>query len=91
VITGTAAGVPFVARPPDGGERPDALRRRGATVAWRTVPGMAHALAEEPSTSPASQTPHAAEVDGHAAAWFTAHLRPSAGDPTTAGRESAPA
>jgi hypothetical protein len=33
VITGTAAGVPFVARPPDGGGRPDAP----VVVAWHLL------------------------------------------------------
>jgi pimeloyl-ACP methyl ester carboxylesterase len=39
-----------------------------------TVPGMGHALAEEPGLEPAPQTPHAAEVDAHAVAWFRQHL-----------------
>ena len=39
-----------------------------------TVAGMAHALAEEPGLEPAPQTPHAAEVDRHAVAWFRQHL-----------------
>ncbi|PVZ08853.1 alpha/beta hydrolase [Actinomycetospora cinnamomea] len=39
-----------------------------------TVPGMGHALAEEPGLEPAPQTRHAAEVDGHAVAWFRQHL-----------------
>lgn len=52
----------------------DEVRRRGATVEWRTVPGMGHALAEEPGVDPAPQTAHAAEVDALAAAWFTKHL-----------------
>ena len=47
------------------------LRRHGATVDWQVIPGMAHALAEEPGTEAAPQTPHAAEVDRRAAAWFT--------------------
>jgi pimeloyl-ACP methyl ester carboxylesterase len=38
------------------------------------VPGMGHALAEEPGLAPAPQTPHAAEVDAHAVAWFRQHL-----------------
>ena len=41
-----------------------------------TVPGMAHALAEEPGVEPAPQTPHAAEVDRHAVAWLRRHLGP---------------
>jgi pimeloyl-ACP methyl ester carboxylesterase len=39
-----------------------------------TVPGMGHALAEEPGLEPAPQTPHAAEVDARAVAWFRQHL-----------------
>jgi pimeloyl-ACP methyl ester carboxylesterase len=50
------------------------LRRLGGTVDWQTVPGMAHALAEEPGVDPAPQTPHAATVDRLATEWFTAHL-----------------
>lgn len=44
------------------------------------VPGMAHALADEPGIAPAPQTPHAAEVDRHAVAWLQHHL-------ASAGRE----
>ena len=50
------------------------LARLGATVDHRVVPGMAHALAEEPGTEPAPQTPHAARVDRLAVDWFKAHL-----------------
>jgi pimeloyl-ACP methyl ester carboxylesterase len=39
-----------------------------------TVPGMAHALADEPGTGPEPQTPHAAAVDRHAVQWFERHL-----------------
>lgn len=39
-----------------------------------TIEGMVHALAEEPGDEPAPQTPHAAEVDAHAVAWFRQHL-----------------
>lgn len=45
-----------------------------ARVELVTVPGMAHALAEEPGTEPEPQTPHAAEVDRHAATWLARHL-----------------
>lgn len=38
------------------------------------VPGMGHAVAEEPGTDPAPQTPHAAEVDRRAVAWLRRHL-----------------
>ena len=39
-----------------------------------TVPGMPHALAEEPGMDPAPQTPHAAAVDRLAVDWFERHL-----------------
>ena len=39
-----------------------------------TVPGMGHALAEEPGLEPAPQTAHAAAVDRIAAAWLGPHL-----------------
>jgi pimeloyl-ACP methyl ester carboxylesterase len=39
-----------------------------------TVPGMAHALGDEPGFEPAPQTPHAAAVDRLAAAWFQRHV-----------------
>lgn len=47
------------------------LGERGELV---TVPGMAHALAEEPGIEPAPQTTHAAAVDAEFAAWFQRHL-----------------
>jgi dienelactone hydrolase len=40
----------------------------------RLVDGMAHALAEEPGFEAAPQTPHAAEVDALATAWFERFL-----------------
>jgi dienelactone hydrolase len=39
-----------------------------------TIPDMVHALADEPGTDPAPQTPHAAAVDGHATRWLGRHL-----------------
>lgn len=42
-----------------------------------TVPGMGHALADEPGIDPAPQTPHAAAVDRHAVQWFQRHLATS--------------
>ncbi|MHB8311693.1 MAG: alpha/beta hydrolase family protein [Candidatus Dormibacteria bacterium] len=39
-----------------------------------TVPGMAHALADEPGTEPAPQTRPAAAVDRHAVGWLGHHL-----------------
>ncbi|MFW6090716.1 MAG: prolyl oligopeptidase family serine peptidase [Actinomycetota bacterium] len=67
---------------PDGFQRPaaelrDALAkeyRDGDRVDLVSVPGMAHALAEEPGTEPAPQTLQAATVDAHAAGWFQRHL-----------------
>jgi pimeloyl-ACP methyl ester carboxylesterase len=38
------------------------------------IPGMGHALADEPGIEPAPQTRHAAEVDRRAVAWFQRHL-----------------
>jgi len=38
------------------------------------VPGMGHALAEEPGVEPAPQTAHAAEVDRRASEWFRRYL-----------------
>jgi dienelactone hydrolase len=45
-----------------------------ARAKFVTVPGMGHALAEEPGSDPAPQTPHAAVVDCHAVQWFQRHL-----------------
>lgn len=42
-----------------------------------TVPDMAHALAHEPGTEPAPQTPHARIVDRHAVRWLRRHLTES--------------
>jgi hypothetical protein len=39
------------------------------------VPGMEHALAEEPGIEPAPQTAAARAVDGHASRWLGRHLR----------------
>ena len=39
-----------------------------------TVPGMAHAIAEEPGVEAAPQTEHAAVVDAEFTAWFRQHL-----------------
>jgi pimeloyl-ACP methyl ester carboxylesterase len=39
-----------------------------------TIPGMGHALADEPGIEPAPQTPHATAVDRHAVAWLQRHL-----------------
>jgi dienelactone hydrolase len=50
------------------------LERLGATVDWQVVPEMAHALAAEPGTEAAPQTPQAAAVDRLAVEWFRAHL-----------------
>jgi hypothetical protein len=50
------------------------LRRLGITVDRQVIPGMAHAVAEEPGVEPAPQTPQAAQVDRLAASWFTRYL-----------------
>ncbi|MFG1996746.1 prolyl oligopeptidase family serine peptidase [Actinoplanes sp. NPDC048988] len=52
----------------------DALTASGATVDWKVVPDMAHALAPQPGTDPAPQTPHAAAVDRLAVEWFDRYL-----------------
>jgi pimeloyl-ACP methyl ester carboxylesterase len=59
----------------------DALGQRYADpsrVELVMVPGMEHALADEPGIEPAPQTPHAAVVDRHASAWLARHLGPAA-------------
>jgi hypothetical protein len=38
------------------------------------VPGLGHALAEEPGIDPAPQTPGAAQVDELVGAWLTRRL-----------------
>ncbi|MEP7054825.1 MAG: alpha/beta hydrolase [Actinomycetota bacterium] len=43
-------------------------------IALTTMPGMAHALAEEPGMEPAPQTAQAAEVDRLAVDWLRRHL-----------------
>ena len=51
----------------------DALGAR-TEVDMVVVPGMVHALAEEPGMEPAPQTPHAAEIDRLAVDWLRRHL-----------------
>lgn len=48
------------------------------------VPGMAHALTEEPGVEPAPQTARAAVVDRHAAHWLRRHLTGASATPTAA-------
>jgi dienelactone hydrolase len=58
-------------------ELAEALKRSYADEARAelvTIPGMAHALAEEPGSDPAPQTAHAAVVDRHAVQWFRRYL-----------------
>lgn len=43
-------------------------------VELATIPDMEHALADEPGTDPAPQTPHAAVVDRLATQWFQRYL-----------------
>jgi pimeloyl-ACP methyl ester carboxylesterase len=52
----------------------DALARR-VRAELVVVPGMPHALAEEPGIEPAPQLPGAAEVDRLAVDWFARYLR----------------
>jgi pimeloyl-ACP methyl ester carboxylesterase len=44
------------------------------------IPGMGHALAEEPGVEPAAQTEHAKEVDSTLTEWFREHLAGSRRD-----------
>jgi pimeloyl-ACP methyl ester carboxylesterase len=53
----------------------DKLAQRSVTTELAVVPGMGHALAEEPGVEPQPQLPAAAEVDRLAVAWFARHLR----------------
>jgi hypothetical protein len=58
----------------------DALARRYAEadrVDLVTIPGMGHALADEPGLEPAPQNAHVAEVDRHAVRWLRRHLAPA--------------
>jgi pimeloyl-ACP methyl ester carboxylesterase len=73
-ITGADDTVDAILAPVD--EAVAELQRQGATVDHQVIQGMAHALADEPGTDAAPQTPHAATVDRLAAAWFREHLSP---------------
>ena len=65
------------------GDDPEAVLQPAMTFLGRfvgagnmvTIENMVHALAEEPGLRPAPQTPHAAEVDREAVAWFRQLLR----------------
>jgi pimeloyl-ACP methyl ester carboxylesterase len=46
-------------------------------VSLVTVPGLGHALAEEPGLEPALQSPGAARVDAEMTAWLSRHLQRS--------------
>ena len=52
----------------------DAHARSGVAAELVIVPGMAHALADEPGIEPAPQTPQAQQVDRLASEWFQRHL-----------------
>jgi pimeloyl-ACP methyl ester carboxylesterase len=58
------------------GVREPAARLHAALPGSRleTIPGLRHALAEEPGTDAAPQTPHAATVDHLVTTWFSRHL-----------------
>jgi predicted alpha/beta hydrolase family esterase len=61
----------------EAGFREPAARLRGALgdrADLVLVPGMGHALADEPGLEPAAQTPAAVEVDRLAAGWLARHL-----------------
>ena len=49
----------------------NALGARGELL---SIPGLAHALADEPGIEPAPQTPSAREVDAGLTMWFRRHL-----------------
>jgi hypothetical protein len=51
-----------------------ALSARGVDAELVEVPGMEHALAEEPGLEPAPQTPQAATVDATLVEWFGRQL-----------------
>lgn len=52
-----------------------ALRQTDDRTELVVIPAMAHALADEPGTDPAPQTPHATLVDRrYAVEWFRHHL-----------------
>jgi pimeloyl-ACP methyl ester carboxylesterase len=66
---------------PEGFVRPaeelqELLRTRGVETSLLRIPGMAHALADEPGLEPAQQTATAAAVDDALVAWFNQHLVP---------------
>ncbi|MEU5693898.1 alpha/beta hydrolase [Actinosynnema sp. NPDC020468] len=48
-------------------------------VELRSIPGLAHPLADEPGIEPAPQLPAAREVDAALTAWFRRHLTGTAG------------
>lgn len=50
------------------------LQHLGVTVDRQVIPGMAHAVADEPGVEPAPQTPHAIQVDRLATTWFARYL-----------------
>ncbi len=54
-----------------------ALADRGGDVELAVVPGMEHALADEPGLAAAPQTPQAASVDALVVAWLERHLGPA--------------
>lgn len=51
-----------------------ALVAAGATVEWHEIPGLVHALAEEPGEVAAAQTDHAKTVDAAVVAFLRRHL-----------------
>jgi predicted esterase len=80
-IAATGAAVALVTGSDDGPETREpaatlaaALSVAGADVVAHEIPGMGHALAEEPGIDAAPQTPHAAAVDRIVTDWFQRHL-----------------
>jgi dienelactone hydrolase len=54
-----------------------AINQAGGTAEERIVPGVAHALANEPGEEPADQSPAARAVDEIVTDWFSRHLIPA--------------
>jgi dienelactone hydrolase len=52
----------------------DALAQRSVTTELAIIPGMGHALAEEPGIEPAPQLPAVGGADRQAVSWFSKHL-----------------
>jgi hypothetical protein len=81
VLTDTDVPVSAVALDDEGGFRRPAeqlrqalSRRAPERTALAQIPGLEHALADEPGLEPAPQTARAARVDAAVTAWLGRHL-----------------